>query len=62
MKSVIHAPPLTLTCDALADVLRSSSPLAFIQARPYLVDLVRGVRELAERVAALEAGDVLDPH
>jgi hypothetical protein len=56
-------PPVDLsrTCDALEPILTSSSPLALIQARPHLVDLVRGVKELAARVAALEAGDVLDP-
>jgi hypothetical protein len=54
-------PPLSQTCDALEAVLSSASPLALMQARPHLVDLVRGIRNLAERVAALEAGDVLDP-
>jgi hypothetical protein len=54
MKTPPAAPPLSLVCDALENVMSSSSPLALIQARPHLVDLVRGVRELEQRVTQLE--------
>lgn len=54
MQTAPPPPPLSQTCDALEKALSSTSPLAMMLARPHLVDLVRGVRELDVRTAALE--------
>lgn len=49
-------PPVDLsrTCDELTKLLSTTSPFALMTHRSHLVDLVRGVGELAARVQRLE--------
>lgn len=46
---------LLKTCDELERALSSAGgPMSLLAARPFLVDLVRGVRTLGARVSELE--------